>query len=97
MEDTTIRAVPESPVLKVTTETGSVYHICPETGYWDKNGRDFHRTLTFIKVGAWEDRLRVNDWPEVDIPEVGKSMFIQGRGMSEWYITTPVVSVERIN
>ena len=87
--------------LKVTTETGSYYHINTETERWIKNSNpyDRHGALMFLRVGDYEDRVPHafeggGSWEEADIPEVGKCMYIHGRGIHDWYVSTPVVSIE---
>lgn len=86
--------------LKVTTTTGSVYTIDTVTGEWDKNGWDTHQKITALKSGVWDGDHRnlpdFWDWPEVDKPIEGESMYIHGRGLHDWWLTTPVVSVEEI-
>lgn len=87
--------------LKVTTTTGSVYEIDTDTGWWLKNGEELHSELSALRVGEWDGtRTNIPDyssWPEVDKPEVGKNMYIRGRDQWDWWLTTPVVSVEEVD
>lgn len=86
--------------LKVTTTTGSVYTIDTDTGEWNKNGWDYHSTLSMLRSGEWDGTYggvkEVASWPDVEKPVVGESMYIHGRGFEDWWVTTPVVSVEEI-
>lgn len=81
----------------VTTRTGSVYYIDRDRDYWAKNYGGWE-PLTFLAEGEWDgDHTRIPDidsWPEVEVPEVGKNMYISGRGMYDWWLSTPIVSVE---
>lgn len=87
--------------IKVTTTTGSVYKIDTDTGVWIKNNYEVHSTLSALKSGVWDgDHSNIPDvwtWPEVEKPVVGESMYIHGRGMHDWWLSTPVVSVEEID
>lgn len=80
--------------IKVTTETGSYYHIDTERKVWSKNRYDHHHGITALRVGAYNDRGNVENWPDVDVPEVGKCMYIHANHLHEWYITTEVVNIE---
>ena len=79
---------------KITTKTGSYYEI--KQGRWRKNGR-----------GGWQsvwgmqglDRLNVKSWADITSTEgrlipvqVGLSMYISSA--DEWWISTPVMSIE---
>lgn len=85
--------------LEVTTTTGSVYFIDTEAEVWAKNDSFWNR-LTRLSVGEWDGtRSNVPDtseWPEVEIPQVGKNMYIQGKGLYDWWLTTPIVSVDEV-
>ena len=88
--------------MRVTTETGSYYDIDTDSGHWVKNGIDEHYTLSQLKSGPvgtfpWDkDHNPTPGWKDVLIPEVGKYMYIHGRGISDWWRSTEVVSVEEI-
>lgn len=88
--------------MRVTTETGSYYDIDTESGHWVKNGYDEHFTLSRLMSGPAmtmpTDRYgnQTPGWRDVLIPAVGESMYIHGRGMSDWWRTTAVVSVEEV-
>lgn len=84
--------------IKVTTETGSYYHIDTDRRVWSKNHYDHHHMIGFWRAGSYEDRTLAlankGTWHDIDFPEVGKCMYIHGRGINDWYISTEVVSIE---
>lgn len=84
---------------EVETSTGSVYFIDTDKKQWAKNSHRFEY-LKSIAVGDWNG-IRTNmpdfrSWPEVDLPEVGRNMYIQGRGLNDWYLTTPIVEIREV-
>ena len=85
--------------LRVETSTGSVYFIDTDNRRWAKNSYAFEH-LESIAVGDWDGtRSNVPDfyeWPKVDRPEVGRNMYIQGRGMNNWNLSTPIVEVREV-
>ena len=83
-------------VTQVTTASGSVYQIDFDSGQWCKNSWDRHDALREFKVGH-RDRAPVHDWSDADRPGIGKSMYIRGKGLHDWWITTPVVRVEMVD
>ena len=86
----------KDPVVKVVTETGSVYHIDFERDVWCKNGGDVHDAIMDFRVGDREDGTDLSLWRETRQPEVGLSMFIHGKKLHDWWLTTTVISVEEI-
>lgn len=84
---------------EVETTTGSVYHIDTETNTWSKNGGPID-TIYWLADGEWDGTMEnvpdFQEWSEVELPSVGKSMFIRGRGMHNWYLTTPVVEIREV-
>jgi hypothetical protein len=89
--------------IKATTATGSFYHINTETGRWQKNASYWmqYHMISKLRVGDFEDRRvgafasgPLGTWDDAELPEVGKCLFIQGKGMSDWWASTPVVSIE---
>lgn len=84
---------------EVETSTGSVYYIDTDKRQWAKNSYWFEYLET-IAVGDWDGtRSNVPDfyqWQPVDLPEVGRNMFIKGRGMNDWYLTTPIVEIREV-
>ena len=84
---------------EVTTTTGSKYYIDHDTGWWTKNN-GIWAPLTRLATGEWDGTRHnvpdITEWAEVEKPEPGKNMYIQGRGMHDWWLTTPVVSVEEV-
>lgn len=85
---------------EVETNTGSVYYIDYDTHRWSKNTTSFWSPLVRIAEGEWDGtRTNVPDfrrWPEVRLPSVGSNMYIQGRSTNDWYLTTPIVEVRRV-
>jgi len=79
--------------LKVTTETGSYYEIDHENQFWSKNGGPKERLMN-IRSGPWGEYVESDTWKDVEVPEVGLSMYICSWNV--WYLTTHVVSVEEI-
>ena len=84
---------------EVETTTGSVYYIDTDKKQWAKNSYHFEY-LRIIAVGDWDGtRTNVPDfrsWPEAELPEVGRNMYIQGRGRHNWYLTTPIVETREV-
>ena len=80
--------------IKVTTSTGSYYRIDTEGGPWSKNDTLEYNSMTELRSGLRTDGTTVAEWRTVKIPVVGESMFICGEHMYDWWITTPIVSVE---
>lgn len=84
---------------EVETSTGSVYFIDTDTGYWAKNSY-YWEPLNDLAVGEWSgnhwDIPDFESWERVDIPEVGKNMYIRGFGMNDWWLTTPIVEVREV-
>lgn len=85
--------------VKVTTETGSYYHIDFEAKYWIKNGGTSSGSLRRFSVGRYEDRMTAltsmefpSSWHEASFPRIGKSMYI-GSGLHEYWLTTEVVDI----
>lgn len=85
------------PKYEVTTSTGSIYRIDTEEMKWAKNGYDF-QALTTLAMGEWDgSRSNVPDfhsWEPSSKPIVGSNMYIQGRGMHDWCLTTPIERIE---
>ena len=84
---------------KVETTTGSVYYIDTDKKQWAKNSYWFEH-LESIASGDWSGRRdNIPDfysWPTVDLPVVGKNMYIKGYGMNNWWLSTTVVSVTEV-
>ena len=85
---------------EVVTSTGSVYYIDYCSNRWTKNIPAWWSQIVTIAEGEWDGtRTNVPDfrrWPKVRLPSVGSNMYIQGRGMDDWYLTTPVVEVREV-
>lgn len=81
----------------VTTSTGSVYYIDRDAKRWAKNYSGW-LPLTRMAEGEWDgNHTRIPDldsWPDVEVPTEGKNLYISGRGMYDWWLSTPIVSVE---
>lgn len=87
-------------VVKVTTETGSVYKIDLGNRIWSKNGMPAEN-LGRMAIGEWDGNARnvpdFNSWPDALTPEEGSNMYIRGKGLHDWYLTTKIVSVEEVD
>lgn len=87
-------------VIKVTTETGSVYKIDLGNRLWSKNGMPAEN-LRRMAIGEWDGNARnipnFHEWAQVAMPEVGTNMYIEGNALHGWYLTTKIVSVEEID
>lgn len=86
----------------VETETGSLYFIDTEEGVWSKNVSWPQEKLERLAVGKWSGLLHwdvpdVAEWEERELPVVGLNMYIKGDGDTNWYVTTPIKSVEESN
>lgn len=88
------------PRYEVETTTGSIYDIDTDAGVWSKNG-DYEDRIIQMSEGEWDGTFEnipaFQRWPDVDKPQVGKNLFIRGRGMHNWYLTTPVVRVTEVS
>jgi hypothetical protein len=84
---------------EVETSTGSVYFIDTDKKQWAKNSY-FWEPLNDLAVGDWDGtRTNIPDfrsWPEVELPEVGRNMYIRGFGMNDWWLSTPIVEVREV-
>lgn len=81
-----------SNVLEVTTESGSVYRIDTEAGFWTKNGGPPER-LWDLQVGdtlAWPWNCPTG-WSRAKEPEVGKNMYIASRDVQ--FVSTKVAEI----
>lgn len=94
-EDTMIARKPA--VVQVTTRSGAVYHIDFERGDWDRNGSEYHQRLWDFRTGDRSVTPDLDDWDTERYPVVGQSIFIKGGGLHDWYLSTPVVSIEEIS
>lgn len=85
----------------VETESGSLYFIDTEEGVWSKNVSWPQEKLERLAVGKWSglywDVPDVAEWEERELPVVGMNMYIKGEGDTNWYVTTPIKSVEESN
>ena len=85
--------------LRVETSTGSVYFIDRDNRCWAKNSYHWE-PLNDLAVGEWSGNRRdipdFESWDRVDIPEVGKNMYIRGFGMNDWWLSTPIVAVREV-
>lgn len=88
-----------SEKLKVTTESGSVY-IIDERRICNKYDSEGYMVATFKVMSlkalpgniSYYSMSDIHEVPEGE-PVVGWRMFISG--LDPWWVTTPVVSVER--
>jgi hypothetical protein len=85
----------ERRLMKITTTTGSVYHI--EDGLCNKFSKDGERVDTF-KVWTMKPvpndvvvMSQLYDLPTGE-PEIGKRLYLSSR--SGWWLSTQVVSIE---
>ena len=94
-------------MIRITTETGSVYDIQKSRGIAAKNGYPFKYGILKATpdwrpdhdaVVADGELFLAYDWVEEHgedrIPEPGEYMYVSG--LHEWYLTTKVVSVEEV-
>lgn len=84
----------------IVTATGSTYDIDTEKRVWKKNSLSWE-WLSHFAMGEW-DGTRENipdfyEWDESEFPVEGMNMYIQGRGMNNWFLTTELVSVEEVD
>lgn len=94
-------------MIKATTSTGAIYYL-PSEGrrlYKVKNGRivggyyDSIWSMKYSTLVAGEEGFNL-PWhsPEVwkdGLPVVGKHFYVATR--NEWWVTTPIVSVEEVD
>lgn len=82
--------------ITATTRSGTVYTI--ENGYWTRTtpeGASWTARYWSLRIGdratitSWSD---VHQWPQTEVPEVGKSMYFDSN--NDWQLSTEVVSVE---
>jgi hypothetical protein len=91
-------------VIKVTTKSGSVYHLHMDTKNWQRF-RSEGTTLLPYDNGTFESIQVITNEGLIDAdPTVGKMMLILGNAAHAdssveedmWIRTTPVVSVEEV-
>lgn len=84
-------------MYEVTTESGSVYEIDKERGFWRKQGDLYERIWIFAHIDpdnlpeTWDE---MNALPNADKPEVGMRMYLSGKNM--WRITSKIVDVKEV-
>lgn len=85
----------------VETETGSLYFIDTAEKRWSKYVSYPQESIERLAVGYWDGTYEnlpvVSEWEDRELPEVGKNMYIKGDGDTNWYVTTPIKSVEESN
>ena len=83
-------------MIRATTETGSVYTVDRENGFWKKNDGGYER-IWDLRVGTTLTHPADDpeNWERAQYPEVGKHMFIACRAF--WYTTTKIVSIEELD
>ena len=85
---------------KAVTATGSVYEIDTEKGVWRKNQWSWE-WLHHFAMGEWDGTHKnipdFHTWEASEFPVEGKNMYIQGRGIRDWFLTTELMSVEEVD
>lgn len=82
-------------MLKFTTETGRVYYIDLEGGFWFRSPYFSTQRLWDIRAGS--EKVWPWDKPEVwedRVPEVGEHLYIASREV--WFVSTLIVSIEEV-
>lgn len=80
--------------LELTTETGRVYLIDLERGFWSRSPFDYTNRIWAIKAGkvkAWPTQENAEHWRD-GVPELGEHLYIKGYDL--WYVSTPIVRIE---
>lgn len=86
-------------MLRVETESGRVYDIDVESGFWWRLSKPHMKRGTTHRLWAlmrgthfdYPHKSPKDSWEQGD-PVVGKHMYIASR--DEWYVTSRVVSIE---
>lgn len=94
-------------MIRITTETGSVYDIQESRGIAAKHGFPFKYGIlkatpdwrpAYDASRSVGERFIAHDWVDEHgldrIPEVGECLYISG--LREWYLSTRVVRVEEV-
>lgn len=80
--------------IELTTESGRVYLIDVEGGYWSRSPYHHVNRLWDLKAGK---KLEVptmenkENWRD-DIPNIGEHLYI--KSLDEWYVSTKIVTIE---
>ena len=92
-------------MIKLTTSTGSYYHLTDDFSRWRKNGGEWHMTYEFGAVPPWEqDRSVVMTEGLIAysqergdlgrLPKVGECLYVNHRDV--WWLSTPITSIEEV-
>lgn len=85
--------------IRVTTISGSFYDIDLEHRLFERNGDGNEVSIIEWRSGKFHDHNNtpVSDWDEVGWPILGENMYIQGEGLANRYLTTPVAQINEID
>lgn len=81
-------------IIRVSTASGSFYDIDLTRREFSRNGDTRWSQILDWRTSGDNVRIPFEDWKPIDWPVVGESMYIQGRGLSDWFLSTPVVSIQ---
>lgn len=88
---------------RVVTESGAVYLLDFQEGFWKYDDDDWERLYKFKVAAHSEDDQRLGypssypeHWNDATEPQVGRRMYMSNGKMHDWRISTPVVSVEEV-
>lgn len=94
-------------IYDVETESGAHYRIDTDKDMWFKyrpatESEDiYHYGLNRLVGMMLGSTLAFpsddNDFIEVEAPEVGKHLFISGKGLHNWWVSTMIVNVEIVD
>lgn len=82
--------------IRVTTESGSYYDIDITRRLFERNGDGLEVAIMEWRSGDI-DESPIRDWPEVDWPVIGETMYIHGEGLANWYLTTKVTQINELD
>ena len=85
--------------IRVTTASGIYYDIDLEHRLFERNGDGNEVSIVEWRSGDSQDHRNspVTEWDHVGWPILGESMYIQGEGLANWYLTTPVTQINEID
>lgn len=83
-------------MIRAHTQSGSYYDIDMELRVWTRNGSLVQATVEELRSGKRGVGTPTDDWPAVDAPVLGESLFIMSPGFNNWWVTTPVVKIETL-
>ena len=79
--------------MRLTTESGRVYDVDVETGFWSRSPNFYTQKLWALKAGT--EKVWPHEKPEVwedRLPTVGEHLYVASR--KEWYVSNKIVLIE---